>query len=1058
MTQNLSSAMKVYQDLLAAKFDKKSSRPMEAYDLRDPRVQLEGEVRFGKRDKATFERVYSRLLSYGFVKSSESYQLKIICYTNDKIRCELKDIGVIRDFCTSNALPDQAEFILKDRLKEYPDYYKNQDYGFQFAIQKEIVLSPEDPKVIDLLQSWNQLDKSFRYMNRLTLTHPDIKGLVVDLSIVKSAMKGDQLVREKKFSSSQLFQQAETYEIELELTDLPYLSKNMKPVFDHMQKVIRYIASGIQNTNYPIPSREQQDVLREYLIYVNPTEKPPAVVNNRMFIGPSSYTLQNIHLIQEENKAPCIFNDFCVTEKADGERKLLCVNKNGRIYMIDTNMKVQYTGSYTKESELFGSILDGEFIYTGHQQKKINTFAAFDLYFIHSKDYRKEPFYKWNEGEPVRKTRYYRMRNFITKLNASLIHETEVSPFRLKMKTFFIPGPSMTMQECCSKLFYTIQSGNYEYETDGVIFTVMGLGVGMENPEDSVKNYKYTWGHSFKWKPPEFNTIDFLVEVNQKQGADDISYFTSLEQKEVVPYKRLNLHVGYDSKKDGMIDPQNMLFKGEFAVSTTGSTYQKALFVPTSPYDPNAYLCYLPLREDSTGELNMYTENNEPIETSTIVEFRYVFTEDKKFRWVPLRVRYDKTYDYRTNKNQFGNAYPVANSNWYSIHHPITQDLLTDPLKKMRFENLEDDSVYYNRTSDESYTRGLRYFHNLHVKKILLETVMSKGCTLIDYAVGKGGDIPKWTNQQPSFVLGLDISKDNIHNKKDGACVRFIEKKRVKRSMFDAIFLQADTSMLISTGEFMSESDDLTRKVYSQVMAEEPKSKLYGAYVERVYGLGKELFDVGSIQFALHYMFKNEKTLHAFMKNCSDTIKVGGYFTGTCYDGVKVFNFLKDKSKEEPVAFYHEIEGQDSKKIWSITKKYDATEFKETAASIGLSVQVYQETINKEFEEYLVQFPYFITCMKQYGFEPAVKLPGLDLPGVGNFKLLYDYMMKHGDLTHIPVMSEKEKELSFFNQYFVFQKIRKVDTQMVYHGFVHETEKVLIGVPKKLNRKIVLAK
>ena len=145
-------------------------------------------------------------------------------------------------------------------------------------------------------------------------------------------------------------------------------------------------------------------------------------------------------------------------------------------------------------------------------------------------------------------------------------------------------------------------------------------------------------------------------------------------------------------------------------------------------------------------------------------------------------------------------------------------------------------------------------------------------------------------------------------------------------------------------------------------------------------------------------------------------------------------------------------------KIWSITKKYDASEFKDTPASIGLTVSVFQETINKEFEEYLVQFPYFITCMKQYGFEPAVKLPGLDLPGVGNFKLLYDYMIKHGDMTHIPVMSEKEKELSFFNQYFVFQKIRKVDTQLVYHGFVHETEKVLIGVPKKLNRKITLAK
>ena len=1056
MTQNLSSAMKVYQDLLATKFDKKNTQPMEPYDLRNPRVHLEGEVRFGKIDKTVFERVYSRLLSYGFVKTSESYQLKIICYTNDRIRCELKDIGVIRDFCTSNALPDQAEFILKDRPKDYKPY-DNKEYGFRFSIAKECVLQAEDPKVLQLLQNWNQMDKSFRYMNRLTLTHPDMKGVVVDLSIVKSAMFKDQLVREKKFSSSQLFQQAETYEIEVELTDLPYIYKNSQPVFDHLQKVIRYITNGIQNTNYPIPFKEQQDVLREYLLYVNPTERPPTVITNRMFIGPSSYTLQNIHLIQEDNKAPCIFDDFCVTEKADGERKLLCVNKNGRIYMIDTNMKVQYTGSYTKEKKFFGSILDGEFIYTGHQQKKINTFAAFDIYFIYAKDYRKEPFYKWNEGEPVKKTRFLRLRAFIAELNASLLHETEVSPFRLKMKTFFIPGPSLTMQECCSKLFQTIQSGLYEYETDGLIFTSMGLGVGMENPEDNVKNYKYTWGHSFKWKPPEFNTIDFLVEVQQKQGADDVHYFTSLEQKEVVPYKRLHLHVGYDSKKDGMIDPQNMLFKGELTTPAS-STYQKALFVPTSPYDPTAYQCYLPLREDSTGEQNMYTLNNEPIETSTIVEFKYMSTEDKKFRWVPLRIRYDKTYDYRTNKNQFGNAYAVANSNWYSIHHPITQDFLTNPLKKLRFEDLEDDSVYYNRTTDESYTRGLRYFHNLHVKKILLETVMFKGCTLIDYAVGKGGDISKWTNQQPSFVLGLDISKDNIHNKKDGACVRYIEKKRIKRSIFDALFLQADTSKLISTGDFLSDTDDVTRKVYSQVMAEDPKSKLYGAYVERVYGLGKDLFDVGSIQFALHYMFKNEQTLHAFMKNCADTIKVGGHFVGTCYDGSKIFHFLKEKPKEEAVAFYHVIEGQDAKKIWSITKNYDATEFKDDASSIGLAVKVYQETINKEFEEYLVQFPYFVECMKQYGFEVATKLPGIDLPGVGNFKILYDYMLKHSDMVHIPTMSEKEKDISFFNQYFVFKKTRKVDSQLVYHGFVHDTEKALIGVPKKLKRTITLMK
>jgi hypothetical protein len=66
-------------------------------------------------------------------------------------------------------------------------------------------------------------------------------------------------------------------------------------------------------------------------------------------------------------------------------------------------------------------------------------------------------------------------------------------------------------------------------------------------------------------------------------------------------------------------------------------------------------------------------------------------------------------------------------------------------------------------------------------------------------------------------------------------------------------------------------------------------------------------------------------------------------------------------------------------------------------------------------------------------------------------------MLKHGDMTHIPTMSHEEMEISFFNQYFVFQKTRKVDSQLVYQGFVQETEKVLIGIPKKLNRTITLS-
>jgi hypothetical protein len=39
-----------------------------------------------------------------------------------------------------------------------------------------------------------------------------------------------------------------------------------------------------------------------------------------------------------------ITENYTVTDKADGERRLLLVSSNSRVYMIDTNMNVYFTG------------------------------------------------------------------------------------------------------------------------------------------------------------------------------------------------------------------------------------------------------------------------------------------------------------------------------------------------------------------------------------------------------------------------------------------------------------------------------------------------------------------------------------------------------------------------------------------------------------------------------------------------------------------------------------------------------------------------------------------
>jgi hypothetical protein len=60
-------------DILKEKYTK-SDKPMQSQDIRNPKSNIEYEIRFGINKpftKMEFERVYSKLISYGFVKTVE---------------------------------------------------------------------------------------------------------------------------------------------------------------------------------------------------------------------------------------------------------------------------------------------------------------------------------------------------------------------------------------------------------------------------------------------------------------------------------------------------------------------------------------------------------------------------------------------------------------------------------------------------------------------------------------------------------------------------------------------------------------------------------------------------------------------------------------------------------------------------------------------------------------------------------------------------------------------------------------------------------------------------
>jgi hypothetical protein len=365
---------------------------------------------------------------------------------------------------------------------------------------------------------------------------------------------------------------------------------------------------------------------------------------------------------------------------------------------------------------------------------------------------------------------------------------------------------------------------------------------------------------------------------------------------------------------------------------------------------------------------------------------------------------------------------------------------------------VEDDDVYYNRLSSSNKTRGLRDFHNLFVKKLLITRVSKRGDALIDYACGKGGDFSKWIDAQLSFVFGIDVSKDNLENKLDGACARFLNNRRTHKHVPYALFVHGNSSQNVRSGRAML--NDKAIQITKAVFGEGAKdANLLGKGVVRQYGRGQEGFEVSSCQFALHYFFENMSSFQNFLINLAECTKLGGYFVGASYDGKTVFNMLKNKAIGDGVGIFME----DGTKIWEVKKQYEQTEFPDDANSLGYKIDVYQETINKVFSEYLVNYDYLNRVMEDYGFQLITRDEAKQLgfpEGSGLFGELFQHMLeevkrnkyKEKDYGTASRMNAYEKKISFLNRYFIYKKVRNVNAAKV---IIDDEDVVQVKKPKK---------
>ncbi len=617
-----------------------------------------------------------------------------------------------------------------------------------------------------------------------------------------------------------------------------------------------------------------------------------------------------------------------------------------------------------KINSFTNTLLDGEWI----ADKKL--YALFDAYFVNGKDVM---------NQPLVGGRLDVLHNFHVRTHKSF----EEAGCTLYLKEFYDVTTGV------GKLWQKNISGQFPYKIDGLIFTPANLSVGSMYIEDQMTAFG-TWKATFKWKPSHENTIDFLV----KYDRDDTGKPKIVLKKKQV-FNVASLYVGYQPAQWEKITAYDFL---------TGNLLPQ-----------NNYMARKFIPPDYVGSEDIATILVDPsiIEDDTIAEFSW-----NGEKWSYLRIREDKTELFRRNgltdtANDWGTALNV----WRSIKYPITIDMLTGQ-KDVTPADVPDENIYYSRTSsrDKFASRPMMDFHNEGVKNKSLISKMTG--RLLDLACGKGGDINKWMNASIKDVVGFDYVADNIENPVDGAYARLSQKKDLDQT-YKYVFLPMDCSKPLHPDQAYNDADKQLAEVLWGLTKDDRLSKYYG--------MMQESFDTISCQFAIHYFFKDQPSLAAFLNNVDKFIKVGGRFIGTCLNGTKIRKALKDKDN---------LTGKKGDRIiWDIRKKYQGK------SPYGSEIDIYMESIGKVITEYLVDLNLLESLMNNMGYKTVF---------IKGFDMIYDEIMGELEghyLQSISSMSDDEKLYSFMNIAFCFEKTS--DKQLVEKKKVVVKKTEEVKEPKK---------
>lgn len=430
------------------------------------------------------------------------------------------------------------------------------------------------------------------------------------------------------------------------------------------------------------------------------------------------------------------------------------------------------------------------------------------------------------------------------------------------------------------------------YPIDGLIFT--------PNFSDN-KKIKYNQPENYfdmnvyKWKPPEQMTID-LLSIKCPNNLLGIEPYNVKEG--------FNLYLLFCGIRDTVFNTLNMKYIKNYREIFSNFNLNKKYFpIQFSPsINSTAYIYYHPLN----------SEFNEQDINYHICEF----VADTKFNWKIKKLRKDKDADLK-NGTGYGNDFKIAETIYSTYNHPFTFEMLINP-------QIQDNSIlnkigsnensYFQTQKKEIYIPLTKF--NAFVKAQLIRQLENSEW-ITDLASGKGQDLFVYNGFNIKNGLFLEIDK------------LALEELNRRKYEFGNDKFYVYNKKPINNMNVYTKNIDLTIN-YEEIINE----------IKDINGINK--MDGVIINFALHYIIKDNDSLDNFINLVDKLLKPGGIFILTCFNGESIHKLLENIEYNNS----WDIKERNILK-YSIKKLYD----KDIENYYGMKISVIHPFSNGEYYE-----------------------------------------------------------------------------------------------------------